>query len=76
MQLIRIIANCANKNNFYPYFIHIRGKDNLTADALSRFDLKKFCADTLGITMDNVESPCRSALDNILKDCFDCLDSF
>eukprot|EP01083_Nonionella_stella_P056887 149581_1 len=34
IQLIRIIGDCANKMGFKPFFVHIRGKDNLTADAL------------------------------------------
>ncbi len=70
MDLIRIIANLANKHNFQPYFIHIRGKDNLTADALSRFDLDKFKSDICGIAMDNDETPCEIALDSIIDCCF------
>ena len=54
MALIRIIAEMANKFNFRPYILHIKGKDNLTADALSRFDLRKFHEDTAGIEMAEV----------------------
>ena len=53
MALIRIIADLANKFKFTPYILHIKGKDNMTADALSRFDLKKFHEDTTGIMMDS-----------------------
>ncbi|MCP4478643.1 MAG: hypothetical protein GY818_11175 [Planctomycetaceae bacterium] len=70
MCLIRIIAECANSQGFHPYFIHIRGKDNKTADALSRFDLEKFKDDIDGIVMDSVESPCLKALDFVLFKCF------
>ena len=62
MELIRIFASCANRFKFQPYFLHIAGKDNLTADALSRFDLRKFQDDTDGIEMRTTESPCRWAL--------------
>ncbi len=70
MCLIRIIAECANSQGFHPYFIHIRGKDNKTADALSRFDLEKFKDDIDGIVMDSAESPCLKALDFVLFKCF------
>ena len=51
MALIRIIADCVNRFKFIPYIIHIPGKLNLTADALSRFDEKKFHNDTNGVPM-------------------------
>ncbi len=53
MMLIRIICDCANHYQFHPYFIHIRGKDNMTADALSRFDLNKFKSDIGDVMMDS-----------------------
>jgi len=67
MAMIRILAECANQMRFHPYFIHIKGKDNLTADALSRFDLKRFQADTKGIQMSNTPTECKWALDAILQ---------
>ena len=70
MALIRIIANCANNWNFRPYFLHISGKDNLTADALSRFDMEMFKEDIKGIDMDRDETECKVALDLILAQCF------
>jgi len=70
MRLIRIIADCANRFGFCPFFIHIRGKDNLTADSLSRFDFVKFRSDTAGIQMSAAETECSNALDHIVKDCF------
>ncbi len=70
MELIRIIADCANEFGFHPFFIHIRGKDNLTADALSRFDLEMFKKDVGNIVMDNNETVCSVALDKILNKCF------
>ena len=70
MELIRWICHLANRFNFHPYFIHIRGKDNLTADALSRFDIDKFKSDINGITMDAAPTNCTSALDQIVAMCF------
>ena len=71
MQLIRVIASCANEMGFQPYFIHIRGKDNLTADALSRFDLRMFQEDTRGIEMATRETQCQWVLDRLLALSFD-----
>ena len=51
MALIRIIADLSNRWKFRPYILHIKGMDNLTADALSRFDLRKFHEDTKGFEM-------------------------
>ena len=51
MELIRIIADQAETNGFRPFIVHIPGKENLTADALSRFDEKRFHEDTTGVTM-------------------------
>ena len=62
MALIRIIANCVNNWKFPPYFLHIRGKDNLTADALSRFDMEMFKEDIKGIDMDRDETECKVML--------------
>ena len=70
MDLIRIICDAANKCGFRPYFIHIKGKENLTADALSRFDVKKFHKDTKGTVMDKFETPCLGALNYIISKCF------
>ena len=70
MNLIRIICDVANKCGFRPYFIHIKGKENLTADALSRFDKIMFHRDTKGVVMDKSETPCLSALNYIIKKCF------
>ena len=70
MVLIRIICECANHHQFSPYFIHIRGKDNLTADALSRFDLDKFKCDIGDIEMDSHPSDCSQAIKFIVGKCF------
>ena len=70
MELIRVIAACANKMKFTPYFIHIAGKDNLTADALSRFDVAKFKADTAGIEMDSDETECHRIFTALLERSF------
>lgn len=67
MELIRVIASCANKWSFQPYFIHIAGKDNMTADALSRFDVQQFQSDTAGIQMNAAETPCSWALDFLVS---------
>ncbi len=69
--LIRIIAACANTYEFKPFVhVHIKGKDNLTADALSRFDLKKFHSDIQNARMDSIATDCAPALDLILSKCF------
>ena len=51
MVLIRIIADLANRHHFIPYIVHIPGKLNLTADALSRYLPKLFHDDTAGVKM-------------------------
>ena len=51
MALIRIIADLANRYHFIPYIVHIPGKLNLTADALSRYLPKLFHDDTAGVKM-------------------------
>ena len=70
MVLIRIIAQCANHYNFSPYFIHIRGKDNMTADALSRFDIDCFKSDIMNVMMDQCPTECSNALNIIINKCF------
>ena len=35
LELIPMISECANQHQFHPYFVHIKGTDNKTADALS-----------------------------------------
>ena len=66
MHMVRIIMDAANENGFYPYFIHIPGKENLTADALSRFLERMFWEDTKGIAMAADETRCKTALDAIV----------
>lgn len=70
MHLIRVIAACSSEFGFSPYFVHIAGKENLTADALSRFDVRMFHEDTAGVQMSAEETVCRAALDGLLNLCF------
>ena len=70
MSLIRIICNSANKNNFHFWINHISGKENETADALSRFMTNKFHSDC-GVVMNSEPSDCKSAMNLIVKTCLE-----
>lgn len=66
MALIRVIAESATRFKFSPFIIHIKGKDNITADALSRFDLTKFHHDTAGIEMNSWPSRSEAQISEIV----------
>ncbi|NRA57493.1 MAG: hypothetical protein HRU13_05175 [Phycisphaerales bacterium] len=66
MLMIRVLMNAANEFEFCPYFVHIKGKDNITADALSRFMDKKFWHDTAGTNMKDIETDAAWVLDAIV----------
>ena len=69
MTLIRIITNCANKYKFHFWINHIQGKENRTADALSRFMTQKFDSDC-NVRMNEKPSDCHEAMKLIVKSCF------
>ena len=69
MALIRIICNSANKNKFHFWINHIPGKNNETADALSRFMTQKFHSDC-GVMMNTKPSDCNEAVQLIVNMCF------
>ena len=66
MHMVRVFMTVANEHGFHPYIVHIKGKDNVTADALSRFMKKKFWSDTDGTTMAEHETESVGALDAIV----------
>ena len=66
MHMVRIIMDAANEHEFYPYFVHIPGKENVTADALSRFVDRMFHEDTDGVSMAKRATHCKPALDAIV----------
>ena len=66
MHMVRIFLTVANEHGFYPYIVHIKGKENVTADALSRFMEQKFWTDADGTSMDDDETDARWALDAIV----------
>ena len=66
MHMVRILMDTANTYGFHPYIIHIKGEDNTTADALSRFMMRMFWEDTNGTTMSATESPSAWACDAIV----------
>jgi hypothetical protein len=66
MHMVRIFMTVANEHGFHPYIVHIKGKDNVTADALSRFMKRKFWQDTHGTVMAAEETRSEWALDEIV----------
>ena len=66
MLMVRVLMNAANEFGFCPYFVHIKGKDNITADALSRFMDKKFWHDTNGTVMADTETDATWVLDALV----------
>ena len=69
MDLIRIICNYANKYKFHFWINHIQGKENRTADALSRFMSVKFHSDC-NVQMSDTPSNCNPAMRLIVNNCF------
>ena len=67
MHLVRILMDTANAHGFHPFIVHIKGEDNITADALSRFMARKFWEDTEGTVMATRESPSAWACEAIVS---------
>ena len=66
MHLVRVLMNLANEHGFHPYVVHIAGKQNITADALSRFFQKMFWEDAEGTSMRARETPSAWACDALV----------
>lgn len=66
MHMVRILMDTANKCGFHPYVVHIKGVDNLTADALSRFMNRMFWSDADGTSMAHTGSDVAWACDAIV----------
>ena len=67
MHMVRILMDTANACGFHPFVVHIKGKDNVTADALSRFMERMFWEDTDGVVMAREATRAKWAFDAIVQ---------